>query len=235
VSGAQTYELNVFHPSPLQQFRLPNLSSSVSQFRPATDLTLDNPMYWYVRACTTAVGCSQPPAVGGSTKHIRSLNLPPPPPPPPTASFVTDLAPTFKHARCINCHAVAATNFARGTGTGLPANHSVVSAATNCTQSSCHTSTLLPTQGTINPGWKSAPADMDFRNKTDADLCAMAKNPGTVAGSVLNHLSQDKLVLWAVGDGRVPGGTTLATAPPNSISTWQTRVQNWVNAGMPCS
>jgi hypothetical protein len=75
---------------------------------------------------------------------------------------------------------------------------------------------------------------MDLRNLTDAQLCQRARDPGTAAGSVLNHLTQDKLILWAIADGRLPNSIVRPTAPPNSISTWQTRVQNWINAGMPC-
>jgi hypothetical protein len=76
---------------------------------------------------------------------------------------------------------------------------------------------------------------MDFRNKTPAQLCGMAKNPGTIAGTVLNHLTQDRLILWAVASGRVPGtATPKPVAPPGSISSWRSQVQAWVDAGMPC-
>ncbi len=222
VSGAQTYELYVYHADPLQEFRIPNLSSNVTQFTPATDLTLANPMYWYVKACTVAAGCGMP----ANSQQIRSLSLPLP------FSFAAELAPTFRHARCVNCHAVTATNFARATP-GLGSGHSVVTATTNC--QSCHTNTLLPAQGTFNPGWHAPPATMDLRNLTDAQICELrARNAGT-AGTVQNHLTQDKLILWAIGDGRLPNGAILPTAPPNNISTWQTRVQNWINAGMPCN
>jgi hypothetical protein len=47
-------------------------------------------------------------------------------------------------------------------------------------------------------------------------------------------MTQDKLILWAVGDGRVPNGQIRAAAPPGNIATWQSTVQAWVNAGMPC-
>ena len=222
VPGAQTYNLYVWHGPPLQDFRMDSLSSNVASFRPATDLAMANPISWYVNACTTAAGCGSPE----NAQQQRSLNLPPP------ITFAANLAATFRHARCVNCHAVAATNFARGTG-GLPSNHTAVTAATDCALS-CHTTALLPAQGSVNPGWHAAPSTMDFRNKTDPDLCNMAKNAGSVAGTVLNHLTQDKLVLWAVGDGRVPG-KTLTTAPPNSISAWQERIQKWVDFGMPCT
>lgn len=222
VPGAQTYTLYVYHANPLQEFSLPNLSSNVTQFTPATDLTLSNPMYWYVRACNTATGCGW--AV--NSQQLRALNLPPPP------TFVGTLAATFRHDRCRNCHAVTATNFAVPSTPGLPSGHSAVSSATNC--QSCHTNTLLPTTGTVNPGWHSPPASMDFRNKTDVQLCDQAKTLGTAA-AISNHLKEDKLVLWAVGDGRRPGNATpLALAPPGSITSWRTLVDNWINGNMVC-
>ena len=102
-------------------------------------------------------------------------------------SFSTHLAPTFRHPRCTTCHAVAATDFQRVDDTPpgvLPAAHLVVNAATDCT--ACHTDGLLPVEGTIAPGWQSAPIAFDFRDKTDAELCAMASQP--VSGhSPLEH------------------------------------------------
>jgi len=222
VPGAQTYKLSVYHPNPVTEFVVSNLSSNQTQFTPATDIVLESPVYWAVHTCTTPTGCSGPE----NMQQLRQLNLP------PRVSFATDLAPTFMHERCVNCHAVAATFFSRVTP-GLGPNHPSATSTTNC--ATCHTTALLPTQGTVNPGWQSAPASTDLRNLTAAQLCARATNAGTVAGSVLNHLTQDKLILWAVGDGRVPNATTKSTAPPNSITTWQTRVQNWISAGMPCN
>ena len=149
-------------------------------------------------------------------------------------TFGNTLAETFRHPRCTTCHAVAATDFRRVNDTPpgvLPAAHPVVNASTDCTV--CHTPSLLPVEGTIAPDWQSAPVAFDFRDKTDAELCALASQP--VSGHPpLEHMSEDKLVLWAVGDGRVPSGSTLPTAPPNDIAQWRARVQQWVDAGLPC-
>jgi hypothetical protein len=148
-------------------------------------------------------------------------------------TFGNTLAETFRHPRCTTCHAVAATDFRRVNDSPpgvLPAAHPVVNAGTDCTI--CHTSSLLPVEGTIAPGWQSAPIAFDFRDKTDAELCALASQP--VSGHPpLEHMSEDKLVLWAVGDGRVPGDT-YPTAPPNDIAQWRALVQQWVAAGLPC-
>lgn len=151
-----------------------------------------------------------------------------------TIAFSTHLAATFQHPRCTTCHAVAATDFQRVNDDPpgvLPAGHPVVNASTDCT--SCHSAAILPPEGTIDPGWQSAPAALDFRDKTDAELCDMASQP--VSGhSPLEHMSEDKLVLWAVGDGRLPFGDTLPTAPPNDIEQWRGLIQQWVAAGLPC-
>lgn len=161
----------------------------------------------------------------------------------PSFGFTSTVAATFKHQRCMNCHAVAADNFQNASATspnrGLPASHPTVTAATSC--SSCHTNALLPSEGTVNPGWHAAPASMDFRNKTDAQLCLMAQlaGNGTVA-SIRTHLTEDKLILWAVGDGRRPAASNgsalppLPFAPPGSIAAWRTAVNNWIDSGMPC-
>lgn len=159
------------------------------------------------------------------------------------------IMPTFQHARCVNCHAVAADNFqndpASNPNGGLPANHPVVTATTNnqSTQNgqgcrSCHTDAFLPTQGNVNPGWHAAPAGLDFRNRTLMQHCLAAQfGAGSSVGdaAVLSHLTEDKLILWAIGDGRVPGGGTRPLAPPGNIDTWRTQITAWVNAGMPCN
>lgn len=149
-------------------------------------------------------------------------------------TFDTHLAATFRHPRCTTCHAVAATDFQRINDDPpgvLPAGHPVVNAATDC--SSCHGASLLP-PGNIDPGWQSAPPEFDFRDNSDTELCGMASQP--VSGhSPLEHMSEDRLVLWAVGDGRVPfGNPDLPTAPPHDIEQWRGLIQQWVSAGMPC-
>lgn len=154
--------------------------------------------------------------------------------------FSTVVAPTFLHARCVNCHAVAADNFqndppSNGNG-GLPSNHPAVNASNNCAQ--CHTNNLLPAQGSINPGWHAAPANMDFRRGSNENaaqhnqrLCSMAQQT-TSAGSGYQHLTQDKLILWAVnpnqsGNVLLPGGAVRPTAPPGNTTAWQNEVYVW--------
>jgi len=92
----------------------------------------------------------------------------------------------------------------------------------------------MPSLGNFDPSWQAAPSSMDFRNKTDAQLCAMAKNAGSHFSVAKDHLREDKLVLWAVGDGRLPFNHSATTAPPHNASTWRTYIQQWADAGYPC-
>jgi hypothetical protein len=183
---------------------------------------------------------------------FRSLNAPQP----MAVSFSANLAPTFRHARCVNCHAVRADNYQLDSPSnppgGLPSNHPVAPTASGIWTpalensgacATCHITigreSLLPEDGSINPGWHTPEPGLapgtDFRNKTDADLCVLAKRAVATAQNAQEHLSEDKLILWAVGDGRVPGGTRKLTAPPHSIQGWQLIVEMWARADMPCN
>jgi hypothetical protein len=187
---------------------------------------------WTIANCATYPEKGRRCGLGSSFRTLNASATAP-------VSFSASLAPTFRHARCVNCHAVVPDGFQNDSPDnppgGLPSNHPGVNANSNCT--GCHTNNLLPAQGTVNPGWHG-PAGMDFRNRNDQQLCLSAHfgvgGQGTTQ-AVLDHLTQDKLILWAIGDGRVPGGGTRPLAPPGNIATWQSTVQAWVNAGMPCS
>ncbi len=220
-SGYSVYSPAAALTAPHQSIQIPAGTTSYT-YNLAPGLTS---VQWGVYACANFTNKGRRCSLG---TQPRGFTVP--------AFFGFAMAPTFRHERCANCHAVVPDNFAKDTSTdtskGLPSNHTTVNASTNC--ATCHTNSLLPTQGTINPGWH-APSGMDFRNRTDAQLCTMAQTFGG-AGSVLNHLTQDKLILWAIGDGRRPSNSTpYPTAPPNNITTWQGLVQSWVNAGTPCN
>lgn len=165
------------------------------------------------------------------------------------AFFGFAMLPAFAHPRCINCHAVAADNFQNDVPNppadnplgGLPSDHPSVNANTNC--SSCHANALLPNLGNVNPGWHAPQAGLDFRNRNLMQLCLSAQFGAGGAGgtnAVLNHLNEDRLILWAIGDGRRPGTPAnpnpppLPLAPPGNITTWRSQVTAWVNAGLPC-
>ncbi|NOS77265.1 MAG: hypothetical protein HOP35_04915 [Nitrospira sp.] len=170
-------------------------------------------------------------------------------PQPFAVSFSANLAPTLRHARCVNCHAVRMDNYQQDSPSnpagGLPSNHPHPENNPNFTWTAaressgqcaiCHTDNLLSSEGNINPGWHTPASTRDFRNKTNADLCQLARTFAPPATSAQEHLSEDKLILWAVGDGRVPDGTRRLTAPPHSIQGWKLIVAVWENAGRPCN
>jgi hypothetical protein len=218
ILGATRYELCATRQNG-PQCDLLNLQRPGSDtiYVPRLGLQFDNrPVFWTVRACSSR-GC-------GPWAQTRWLA-------PPQFNFAQLLAPTFKHPRCVNCHSVVASG-------GFPFNsaHPQTPVTGDCT--GCHR--YLPPAQLSQITWHGAPSPMDFRGKSDSQLCHMARNRGSVAISPLQHLTQDPLVLWAVGDGRVPvvnnpsSFNTLPLAPPHNITTWRSLVQQWISEGMPC-
>jgi len=142
--------------------------------------------------------------------------------------FSTVIVPTMLHPRCVNCHLAPAN--------GFPPGHRA--ASTNC--GDCHDSTK-PAEGNINLDWHAPPTNMNFlrgQNETATQhiqrLCTMAK----LNGSGYQHLTQDKLILWAVkgvsnGNVAVPsGGAALQAAHPGNVQAWQNQVFSWWFATM---
>jgi len=189
---------------------------------------------WAVGQCRNFNGARRCSQLYNSWRSMRIANF-----------FGVALAPTFRHDRCVKCHAIANSGFSNV----VPGHPNIALGNTNnCT--TCHNSNLLPTQGNINPGWHEAPASMDFRNlntspptlKTDAQLCQMAKLFPS-AGAAFQHLNQDKLILWAVGKGTLPSGVVRPTAPPDNnppnadqeILDWQRLVYTWHTGQQPCN
>ncbi len=147
--------------------------------------------------------------------------------------FGQDIALTFKHPRCQNCHAVEATNFAVGgdaNGVGLPSTHSAVTRATLC--SSCHTGDLQPA-GEIDPGWHAAPLANDLRNLNNQSLCDRATEVPGSATSAHAHLSEDRLILWSFAPKK-PFGGTFEAAPPYHVEAWRDSIDLWKQLNLPC-
>lgn len=186
---------------------------------------------WVVAACNE-LGCG-PNTIQGVLFDANQIV-----PAEPQYSF-SAIAPAFRAPSCVNCHAVAA-NLANpdlvdptdpeesGTNFGLPAGH--VAPTGNCT--GCHTASLTP-GGSHPVPWQAAPASMDLRGKNDFELCFMAKNPGSLAESIEDHLLGDPLILWAINGGQLPQGA----GPTNDAfaGDWQQAVSNWVEGGASCN
>lgn len=165
-------------------------------------------------------------------------------------NFLDHLSDTFKAPTCVNCHAVRPTGFASGgDGTfGLPTGHPPVTAAQDAADPpgcvSCHNPQQQPllAQGdfTGQIQWHAAPTGTDLRGLSHSELCTRAQDSGSVAGSPGEHLSQDPLILWAVGNPDVGGNLPFGNGPaekafPGSIAEWRVLVQGWDDLGTPCS
>jgi hypothetical protein len=105
---------------------------------------------------------------------------------------------------------------------------------------SCHNGTLpnpaqVP-QITHDIDWQAPPSNQDFRNLSDAQLCQKARNFGSIANSVPDHLKGDVLILWAVLGGQRPNGTPAekALGPTSDLGDWNDAVDEWVSAERPC-
>jgi len=155
------------------------------------------------------------------------------------ASSFTALLPVLKHPRCMNCHSAGdfprqgddghqhAMNVRRGVG-GMGVT------AEKC--STCHqdhnVAGLHAPPGA--PGWRLPPATMPmiWQGKTGGELCELLKDPKqnghrTVA-QIVEHMTEDKLVLWgwAPGEGRNP--------VPMAQQDFAAKVKAWAAAGAPC-
>jgi hypothetical protein len=129
-----------------------------------------------------------------------------------------DMARTFLHPRCTTCHGFHVPN-------QNGQNHiDDGRAAQPC--SNCHSI----------PGWHAPPAQFDLASKSIDEICAFVTDH--VAHDPLlmkHHLTEDPLILWAVGDAVLfgnlrPGGK----APPGDLDIWFDRIDRWAAAGLPC-
>jgi len=222
-------------------FGLPNGESEVRETESNFFTFTENaPAYssiavWVVAACNNA-GCGPDAAHGAYIQPMVPAN--------PATAFST-IASAFSAPSCVNCHAVAANEagfnvdqtvpYETGNNFGLPSGH--VSARSDCT--GCHVGELLP-QGTHPVPWMAAPAEMDLRGKSYEELCEMARNPGSLADNIEDHLLGDPLILWAVGGGMLPqsaGNTDRAfgTSQAAARSEWEAAVRAWVDGGASCN
>lgn len=146
------------------------------------------------------------------------------------------------HPRCANCH-VGADNLPvwsgpsydkrRPHGMNISGGESRIGAEFIPCQT-CHmeTQTGAPHAAPGAPHWQLAPVEMQWIDKTSAQICAQFKDPAMNGGRSLDemavHVRDDALVAW----GWKPGGTR-EPAPGSAEETYQA-LKVWEAAGAPC-
>ncbi len=133
------------------------------------------------------------------------------------------MSPTFGHARCTNCHGMAASNatFTQHKNSYNIATVADVQNPAKCT--GCHGQFA---------GWRAPSTDFSWTGKTAKETCSLVKQKMSGA-TLVNHLKNDNLIQWSINNGTVPGGTE-PKAPPGNLTEWNKRVDQWTSHGQPC-
>ena len=140
------------------------------------------------------------------------------------------------HPRCLNCHTV--TNFPRQGDERRRHDQLVMRGQDNHGAPTLHCDACHQDKNVADgavpgaPHWGLAPLSMAWEGLDPTQLCASLKdtelNGGRDLGDLLQHMTQDSLVLW----GWVPGGGR--STPPLSHPDFVTALMVWVDAGGPC-
>jgi len=148
----------------------------------------------------------------------------------------------LQHPRCQNCHIPG--NAPLQLDTGRPHEQNVMRgsdgkgmAGMNC--STCHTESNLPASYDRHappgaPNWHLPPENMKmvFINLPPGELCRVLKtgetNGGKSLDALLEHVSNDKLVLWGWNPG---AGRTPVPVPHDQFVA---EFKKWMSAGAPC-
>jgi hypothetical protein len=159
------------------------------------------------------------------------------------SAFADHLHAKFLHPRCLNCHHFNAPD---GLGSQpLPGEaptappHKELS---NGDCRACHTQAVTGVPPDVKPSqqWRSPGRDMDWTGMTPQQTCELIKqaNQGAFAdpADMTDHLTQDRLILWAVTRGRVPPAATPQARDrvPGGRQEWLTQVDAWIKGGMQC-
>lgn len=148
----------------------------------------------------------------------------------------TPIASVLRQPRCMNCHPrddrprqgddrhKHLQNVTRG-----PDDMGFVNLRCN----SCHRDENNEHSGVPGaPTWHLAPLSQGWQGLTDADLCTtlkdQSKNGGKDMAKLVDHMTNDKLVLW----GWEPGADRVPITPPHP--EFVTQLNAWAKAGAPC-
>ena len=153
-----------------------------------------------------------------------------------TADLFAPVAAVLRHPRCMNCHPrddrprqgddrhLHLQNIVRGAD-----DKGFVNARCNA----CHRDENNEYSGVPGaPTWHVAPLSMGWQGLNDAELCATlidkGKNGGKDIAALVEHMSNDKLVLW----GWAPGGKRAPVSTPHP--EFVTQLKAWAAAGANC-
>jgi hypothetical protein len=160
------------------------------------------------------------------------------PAPSPQLAAAADFAPiaeVLRHPRCLNCHQpevplqgdearLHVPRVLRGPdGLGVTAMR-----CTNCHLDHNNVAAAIPGA----PHWSMPPASMDWTDLSDGELCRRLMDPlqngGRTAEATLEHIAEDKLVLWGWDPG--PGRDPVDMPHEEFVATFQ----RWLEAGALC-
>ena len=142
------------------------------------------------------------------------------------------------HKRCMNCHPSGNTPL-QGEDSHL--HHLGIQRGENgnglagYTCSTCHQAENNDFAGVPGaPHWALAPATMAWEGKSRVEIARQimdtARNGGRSTNDILQHLTEDELVLWAWEPGVNEEGEGREL-PPISKEEWITAVKDWIAGG----
>lgn len=154
------------------------------------------------------------------------------------AAFLA-IIPVLKHPRCLNCHATGdfprqgddSHPHAQNVRRGPDGNGKFGQKCSACHQEQNVAGLNMPPGA---PHWHLPPPNMPmiWEGKTAGQICQQIKDPkqnnGKTVAQIVQHVTEDKLVLWGWNPGE---GRTL---PPMSHAEFAAKFAEWARYGAAC-
>jgi len=154
------------------------------------------------------------------------------------AAFLS-IVPVLKHPRCLNCHATGdfprqgedSHPHAQNVRRGADGNGKFGQKCSACHQEQNVAGLNMPPGA---PHWRLPPPNMPmiWEGKTAGQICQQLKDPkqnnGKSVAQIVQHVTEDKLVLWGWNPGE---GRTL---PPMNHTEFAARFAEWARHGAAC-
>jgi len=131
---------------------------------------------------------------------------------PPPVAFAKELARTFAHPRCANCHEFTTK------GSAIAKDHERKSP--DC--KSCH-----------SPAWKAPKPKFSFGGLSPQAICERIKRNTPELTNLEKHLKKDGAIIWSLVSGRLVG-RQLERAWPGDRKSWFAMVDRWIAGGSLC-